>query len=397
MCLPILDVNGVVQGVIELVNKARGIFTDDDERAIQLFNVFVGIALQNARKCLAAVHFAVEIAEGPQAKITALLKHIRTVIEAGRVVLFVLNSSGRNYDVFAIDEDVDARTDRIERVNRSAAHGLNNAKKALVHRMMNAISRDDVDGEQQAKEDRDRSELVTAVVKERRSMIANPDVEEDSMLASPVIRKERVVAVLLLQWKKKEPRFLDLDIPLAESFARTMASFVARHSLKASVNRGLIESDVHKAMTQSERQAVVTPANLKLDRGDRTLVLSTNFQIQEFAETDPSFLKIGISLFDCLHIRKGFGIRNENLFFFIAMLRTRHVNVLFHDWPHAINVARFLVYLIVHAELLQSFNAVELLAMVLAGLRRGGRKTTPEEESDFKETRCSEPSADLPL
>ncbi len=49
LCMPIRDRDGEVMGVTQLINKARGVFTEDDEQLLAAFSAQAAIALQNAQ------------------------------------------------------------------------------------------------------------------------------------------------------------------------------------------------------------------------------------------------------------------------------------------------------------------------------------------------------------
>ena len=47
LCMPILDPEAEILGVILLINKKNGPFTDNDEQFVEAFGVFCGMALRN--------------------------------------------------------------------------------------------------------------------------------------------------------------------------------------------------------------------------------------------------------------------------------------------------------------------------------------------------------------
>jgi GAF domain-containing protein len=49
LCVPIYNKKGGIRGVTGMINGLDGIFTEDDERMIRVFNIFSGISLENAR------------------------------------------------------------------------------------------------------------------------------------------------------------------------------------------------------------------------------------------------------------------------------------------------------------------------------------------------------------
>jgi hypothetical protein len=133
---------------------------------IRLFKVFVAIALQNADAFAAAIDVA---ADAGAPRLDAVLRVAHKVASAGRGMVFGLTASGTNFDIVALDEDAAARLERIDGVNRNAAQGLHNVKKALVHRILTGLSKDQSDIDQQAKKDRERLKLVFDIARARPS------------------------------------------------------------------------------------------------------------------------------------------------------------------------------------------------------------------------------------
>ena len=48
LCMPLL-IRGQVIGVVEMINKRRGMFTRDDEEAFEIFSVYCGLGLHHAK------------------------------------------------------------------------------------------------------------------------------------------------------------------------------------------------------------------------------------------------------------------------------------------------------------------------------------------------------------
>jgi hypothetical protein len=49
LCVHISDKKGDIRGVTGMINGLDGVFTEDDEKMIRVFNIFTGISLENAR------------------------------------------------------------------------------------------------------------------------------------------------------------------------------------------------------------------------------------------------------------------------------------------------------------------------------------------------------------
>jgi hypothetical protein len=360
LCIPIFDINGLVIGATQLINKYGGVFTDEDEKVIELFNVFVGVCLQNALSYQTCIDLAMEISESP--KLDVILRQARRIVGAGRALIFTLMANGSAYELLALDEDTEARVARIDRVNRNALSGLHNAKKALVHRMLNHMSKDKLDDAAQAKEDSERLELALAAAQTHGRVIRNiEDPPEDSMVAVPVADGGFVVAVVLLQWKHRDTGFVPADGELLERLVPFFRAALARHPAHAVIHTGITDFEMRKALTDSERAAFSPPVHLKLEAGEAALLISKGFRISEFMEIDGNLHKIAFHLLHRIAIREKFPFSNETFFKFIFEVQQQSGD----RWPRALECACHLVHILVNGVLLTIFQPIETFVMFL--------------------------------
>lgn len=383
LCVPIADEKGTIRGVTEMINKIGGTFTDEDEKIIQVFNIFVGISIENARLYRASIDLSLQLRSVLQisqsiTKVTTIkslleeiLRNSRKVIGAGRAMIFLLNASGKDFDVFALDEDIEAKMDRVDRANKRAVDGMKSAKKALIQRMMTGgkISTDE-EKTHQAEEDRQRNDAVAEVIKTRSSLLCNSEtVPEDSLMVVPVFDNDyKVIGAMLMQWKKKESGFLADDLKLLESFSVFIAISLERSRMKAVAMYGSMELQMREVMSDTERQLLSIPKSMKLGKGDGALIVSRDFPVHDFQEIDPEFMKVGFFIFDKCNLRKPFKITSEKLFCFLYTMRRTYNKVPYHNWSHAIDVTCFMAHMLCKGDLLDVFKPFEVLALIVASL-----------------------------
>jgi GAF domain-containing protein len=362
LCIPIVNRDGLVQGVTQIVNKIGGVFTSEDEQVIELFNVFVGIAIQNALSFEAPLDLAVEVAG--DIRLEAVLCQTRKVIQAGRAMLFTVQGCG-NYDVLAIDEGTEARRERIDRVNKSALNGLHNPKKALVHKMLNSIPRDQFDMERAAKEDRERFELVYEVARAREVVIRNSDDNpEDSMVAAPVIERGFVVAVVLIQWRNRESTFVPSDCVLLEKMVGFVKLALKKHPAHVICLDAMREMETRQFLSDEERPSFSSPNGLKMEKGEGALLFSKNFRIEDFTEVDGNCIKIPFHLLRRLGTRKKWLFTNEVFLRFVLEVKEASGE----HWLQALESSCHLAHLLVNANLLTLIRPLEMLALFITVL-----------------------------
>lgn len=382
LCVPIFDDKNEIRGVTEMINKLDGVFTKEDEKLIQVFNVFVGISIENARLYRASIDLSLQlqsvleisysIAQSSTVKklCEEILKNSRKVIGACRAMIFLVdkNEYGK-FDVFIRDEDVDAKLRRASEDKENGGIAKLGARRALIRKMMVLSVGNDKEGikaiERLQQEDIERNNAVKSVLQSAQSMLLNNEESPcDSMIVVPIRGNDRsIMGAVLMQWKKKENMFSEEDLKMLESFSIFISISLERSRVKAQTILGAVEAEVRQTFDENERKSNITIEKMRPSEEEFKLILSRSFNSNGFDE-----FKLVFAFFDLLQIRQSILISNETLYGFISILRDNYNVEIMHDWNHAKETAQFLIHVLVNGKLSSAFTAIEKFEMLVACL-----------------------------
>ena len=377
LCVPIFDDKNEIRGVTEMINKVDGVFTTEDERLIQVFNVFCGISIENARLYRASIDLSLQlrtiiqisqsIVQTSQIKklIEDILRNSRRVIGAGRAMVYLVNDQ-RNLEIFATDEDIDAKALRVKKANEMSPNGKFGARRALIHKMMEECSGKST--EQMQRHDSERMQLVQTTIQTGDSQISNNEEEPDEgMIVCPVVNgsDRSIMGALLMQWKKKEHVFTQEDLRLLESFSIFVSISIERSKLKAAEQIGALELTLRETLPdEMDRKSTITPEKLLLHEDEKAKVLDLGPETPDIDD-----FRLFLFFFDLLDLRKNFEIHNEVLFGLFFTVRENYKEVPFFNWKHVRNSLHFLCY-VVQKIGVDMFDPQHRLAMFIAVLTR---------------------------
>ncbi|OHS97092.1 3'5'-cyclic nucleotide phosphodiesterase family protein [Tritrichomonas foetus] len=380
LCVPIFDDKGNIRGVTEMINKLCGCFDGEDEKLIQVFNVFVGISIENARLYRASIDLSMqlrsilEISQKISQTTTLkqllenILKNARRVIGAGRAMIYLMDATSKKFDVFAVDEDIDAKLNRLNKNNKDAEKEQSSAKKALIHALLKGgpkASNKFV----AAGDDARRHQMVSQVISDKEACLDNNEqYPEDSIIVVPILDNDKnPLGAALMQWKKKDDNgFSYEDLKLLDSFSVFISISLERSRMMAVAAFGEMELKMRDLMGDNDRNEFITPSLLELEKHDRRVIVSRDFNCVEFSKIDPEFIKVGFCIFDSLHVRKPFKLSNQRLFCFLYSMKNTYKKVPYHNWRHAVDVTCFMTHMLLHAKLLGVFTPFEVLALAVS-------------------------------
>ena len=399
LCVPIFDDKGKIRGVTEMINKlGDSAFDDEDEKLIQVFNVFVGISIENARLYRASIDLStqlgsiLEISQKLSQTTTLkqilenILKNARKVIGAGIAMIYLKDHVTKRLTVFAIDEDPDCKIEMMNQENGDADSKAKSTetKKALIRTLLSGKPAES----QPQGDDGLRYSIAAQVVLDSQPRLdnirhneskyknnptdkKNTNTSETSVIAVPILDNDKnVLGAALMQWKKKDDSgFNHEDLNLLGSFSIFISISLERSKMLAVANHGEMELELREYLGDTDRQSIDSPPSLTLKPQDMKFVLSKSFNISEFAKIDTNLMMTGFFLFDTLRLRKPFNITNEKLFSFLFSMKETYKKVPYHNWRHAVDVSCFMANMLIHAKLLNgALTHFEILALLVSCL-----------------------------
>jgi GAF domain-containing protein len=371
LCVPIFNEHGGLRGVTEMINKKGGTFTTEDEEMIQMFNIFAGISIENARLYRASIDLSMQlrgILEISQSMtqsssgtkvLNDLLRNGRRVVGAASATVYVMDDRTKKFDVFAVDGDVPVY--REEMTVKAAAP----SKKGAFHRMVQGRGEGEVKTGGKANDDCETQDCIMHAVRERESTVVNrSDNPRQSLIVVPLIGTDRkVIGAVVMQWKKRDDGlFTPSDQQLVEGFAVFIAISI-QHIQTKPTTLSAVEVAIRQNMGESERLRRMVPVRLAMNPHEIERTGSGGFSALELKE--PEIWKVPFWIFDTLGIRQEYEITNEGVFAFAFRMRERHPTGTEVGFPHALGMAQMLVYTLVAGKVLGFFTPMEKLAMVI--------------------------------
>ena len=378
LCVPIFDEKKDVRGVTEMINKLDGVFTEEDEKLIQIFNVFVGISIENARLYRASIDLSLQLRSfldisyslsQPQT-IKKMMKEIlcntRKVLGAVRAMLFLMDNSGLSFDPFVVDEDADSMYKKVQQKKQEETEDTLGVKRAIIAKLMHG-KQHDVDAEAQ-KEEEERNKMVEHVITMKESVLENDQQNpERSLMIVPILSSERAcMGAVMMQWKKTLQKFTFDDQKLLESYSVFLSLSLERSKLKNIAQLGSMEVELQSWVTAEEKGEMAIPEKLTMTEDERADLMKLAFTSSVYQGVQ-SF-KVIFNLFDMYKLSETFKIPAQTLFCFLYDLKQHYNPVAYHNWNHAIDTTQFLAYEIYYGNLQSVLTPLEILILFVASL-----------------------------
>jgi GAF domain-containing protein len=378
LCVPIFDEKHQVRGVTEMINKIDGVFSEEDEKLIQIFNVFCGISIENARLYRASIdlslqlHSFLEISSSlsqPQTvkkMMKDILANTRKVLGAVRSMLFMIEGSGIVFTPFVIDEDADAMYKKVQQKKAEEAEDSLGVKRAIIAKLMHG-KKMDFDAEAQREEEA-RNRMIEHVITMKETVLENyPESPDKSLIMVPILSSDRAcLGAVMMQWKKTLQKFTVDDQRLLESYSVFLSVSFERSKLKSIAQLGTMEVEIQAWMTPEERVAAGVPEKLRMADEERSMLLAMSFDSYTFQGV--ALLKVVFNIFDTFKLFDAFQIQAHTLFSFLYEVRQTYNTVPYHNWNHAIDATQFLAYELFYGNLQTQLTASEILIMFAACL-----------------------------
>ncbi|KAH0794933.1 3'5'-cyclic nucleotide phosphodiesterase family protein [Histomonas meleagridis] len=378
LCVPIFDEKGAISGVVEMINKLDGVFTEEDERMIKIFNIFTGISIENARLYRASIDLSLQLRSfldisyslsQPQTikkLIEEILKNTRKVVGAVRAQMFMIENNGINFTPFVTDEDIEAKIKREQKKLQQESEDNLGVKKAIIQKLLQGkVPKLD---DEIVQEENERKVLIENVISTKESILQNDDlVPEKSLMMVPIVSSDRaVMGCVMMQWKKSLQKFTFDDLKLFESYSVFLSISLERSRLKNIAKLGSMEVEMQTWITTNERNESGIPEKLILSDEQKSNLYSINFDICNF--NGIGLVKIMFNLFDHFHLFDIYHITNEVFYHFIYNIRESYNQVPYHNWMHAVDVTQFISYELYSTDLENVFTSLEILGMIIAAV-----------------------------
>jgi len=378
LTVPIYDYGGNVIGVTEMINKIDGVFSEEDVKLIQTFNVFCGISLENARLYRASIDLSVQLKTFMEISVSLtqqhqikklleeIIKNTRKVIGAVTAALFMIEDCGISFTPMVMDEDLEARIELKDREKKvEDSENSLGVKRALILKLMQGKKLGKEDG---FVDEEYRNKLISHVISVKESILEN-DTEhhERSLMIAPILGTDRVVlGAVMMQWKKNQTKFSLDDLKLLESYSVFLSISLERSKLKSIAALGTMEVELQTWISSNERTEFVIPTKLQLNENDQRIVLSKDFNAEQYKGI--GLIKTVYCVFNRFDLLNKFKISSETMYRFLYQIRASYNDVPYHNWNHSVDVTQFMAYMIIETGLEYVLTPFEIMALLVSAI-----------------------------
>ena len=352
LSVPIYNNRGEIIGVTQMVNKLNGEpFSQWDTKLIQIFNVFCGISLENARlfkeatsmsnqlKSFFDISFSISRSDNIQRLLLDIMTKAKNLIGADSASIFVVDETTEVLSTFVSTEEKMPLT--VPLSIGVAARCVKTKEGCFVNDPYNSQW---------------FNRAVDNVTGYRTS----------SILVVPIIASGGAVIGVVEMINKQNGEFVNKDLHMLTAFAQFAAIALENARLKDIAHLGDEEIEMKKWIGPSEREGFEIPKNLILPEDKREQVNCLNCFACDFVGI--GHFKEIFYFYNKFHILEQFKVTNEQLFRFIFTISATYNQVPYHNWTHACDVTHYVTYELSTAELDKVFTSEELFGMLTAAV-----------------------------
>ena len=352
LSVPIFNQRGEVMGVTEMINKTNGTpFTKWDSNLIQIFNVFCGISLENARlykeskdmtthlRSFFGISSSFSKTEDSKHIMSEILRNARRALDSRRGTIFIADENSQLFETFIIDGGKMPTTLPIDKGIVGACY---HSKEAIIC--------NDAYGDSRFNKTVDKTTGFKTV----------------SLLAVPIIKPNGSCIGVIEVVNRIHGSFRERDMRLLSAISTFIALCFEQSHLKDIAALGTIEVDITKFVAEVERKTYETPAKLKLSDEESNKCISLDFFALDW--NGIKLVKLLFNIYRRFNLTEQFKINNETLFHFIYSIRNTYNQVPYHNWVHACDVTEYIAYEISTAKLEQVLTNLEIFALITSAV-----------------------------
>ena len=352
LSVPIYNNRGKIIGVTEMVNKLdEKPFTQWDQKLIQIFNVFCGISLENARlykesmdmsaklKSFFDTAFTMAQSNNMQRVVSDILQNAKNNIGAEKASIFLYTEGNDNLSTFITDTEKMPPTLTIS--TGIAALCIKNKEPYIVNDAYNHP-------------------------RFNRAIDNITNYKTKSLLAVPILSAEGTVIGVTEVLNKKNGDFLFNDVQTVKAFSAFASIALENARLKDMAQSNDLEIELNKWIRTNERNGFEIPQNLQLTEEQMKRVGTLNCFSVDFKGI--GHFKELFYFFSHFKLFETFKISNEVFFRFIFTISATYNNVPYHNWTHACDVTQYIFYQAITAELDKTFTSFELFGLLTSAI-----------------------------
>ncbi|OHS93287.1 3'5'-cyclic nucleotide phosphodiesterase family protein [Tritrichomonas foetus] len=352
LSVPIFNQRGEVMGVTEMINKNDGqSFSKWDTNLIQIFNVFCGISLENARlykesldmtsqlRSFFGISFSLAKTEDTKKVCSEILRNARRALDSRRASIFLIDESDSVFTPFVID----------------------GGKLPISLPLEKGIIGDCV-----TKKDGVICNNPYSDPRFNRTVDQKSGFKTVSLCATPIIDEKGVAIGVIELVNRIHGSFRERDLKLLKSIATFVAVTLENSKLKGIATLGNTEIEISKYILEPERSLTEIPTKLKLSDEEKNKCSSLDFSALDFDGI--TMVKMIFYQFTKFNILAHFKISSETFFRFVYAIRKTYNSVPYHNWVHACDVTEYVSYELKTAKADEVYTPMELFALLTSAV-----------------------------
>lgn len=387
LAVPLLDLHDEAVGVLLLYNKdSASKFTETDENIAASFNVFAGIAIENARQYRVCYDFANSLIQFADDSLVNLKSEVKSEVHSDsknfisnlmekalevtfcdRITLFVKKSIDEYIPIINVGcESSFGSIYACEAAEKKSPLFLNNEK-------LNSKSsnNDTKDRSSIRMNNRPQSNLVSGFFSQNQSTNYKFKNDDNESLYVYPIKNGQQTVVGVIEYHFFNGRS-ENELNFFNSFGSLLELSFSRLELPQVKSLGYAEVGVDEVIDESERLTYKTPFKLQLEDGESS---SLSFDVENYDEID--LFKVIFRCFETLELNESFDITNEKLFHFLTRVRILHSKVNPISWRRAVDSTQFVTFLVKEGRIDKLCSKEQIFAILICSICGSQRFVNP--------------------
>ncbi|KAK8891171.1 hypothetical protein M9Y10_028377 [Tritrichomonas musculus] len=376
LSVPIRNNTGEVIGVTEMVNRLDDKpFTSWDVNLIQIFNIFCGISLENAKLFQKSVYMASQLrsfmnmsfslskSESVHRILSDIMQNARRSINAEYGSLYLLEDASNSLSTFIVDGGFVPSA--MSLCKGIAGHCAQTQNELIINDCLND---ERFAGFIKNNGNKNDDENASPNSSSSQQSSNTPTINKLSVIAAPLLRSDGTLLGVAEMVNKKNGSFTDDDMKLMKSFSTFAAIALENSRLKDIEKYGNVETEMMKYVSESERSLTNTiPEKLRFQSEElKAKILTINVFSCDLLGID--HIRTVFYIFNRFKICDEFDINNEMLFKFVFELWKTYNDVPYHNWTHACDVLQYTAYELHIGELENVFTRLEIFALLVSAI-----------------------------
>lgn len=362
MSVPIYNSKGEITGVTELINKREGSFTSDDTKLMIGFNVFCGIAIDNAKLYSASIGLSKQVrsffsmseeitnAASMRTVVENILNLVMDISEAKRACLYLNDANDKITPLVTVGEHSETPSIIVRTV--------------CLEMKPKILSAEDAEAMLTANGYRNNVRLAQ-LVSTRRSMKGDLPKPGGNLCFLPLIGSDNTI--LGTMEVEKYGKVNTEDLKLLECFAVFASAALERNQLKDISILGNNEVQLKQWISREERMLLDTiPSKFVIPNKLLSAIWTVNFDAGHW--DDFGLFQVVFAIFHRFSLQQEFNIPNEKLFRFLVEVKNTYRDLPYHNWRHAVDVTQFVSYEIICSGLEDKLTKFDILSLIVASL-----------------------------